>query len=48
MPTSTTTPASAKRQCPAPATSGLGSTTADTTRAMPALMMASAQGAVLP
>ena len=33
---------------PCPATSGLGSSIADTTRAMPAAIMASAQGGDLP
>ena len=39
---------SRSRAWPLPATSGLGSSSADTTRAMPAVMMASAQGGVLP
>ena len=47
-PTSTAMPLSRSFAWPLPATSGLGSSSADTTRAMPALMMASAQGGVLP
>src|SRR5580692_7981095 len=47
-PTSTTMPAARRRAWPSPATSGLGSWSADTTRVMPAAMTASAQGGVLP
>src|SRR3984893_18016185 len=41
-------PAARSRLWPWPATSGLGSSSADTTRAIPAAMTASAQGGVLP
>ena len=44
----TAMPAAAMRRWPSPATCGLGSSSADTTRAMPAAMMASAQGGVRP
>ena len=47
-PMSTAIPAACSRAWPAPATSGLGSSSAETTRAMPAAMMASAQGGDLP
>src|SRR5580693_9112966 len=41
-------PAARSRAWPSPATSGLGSSSADTTRAIPAAMTASAQGGDLP
>ena len=41
-------PAARSRAWPSPAIFGLGSSSAETTRAMPAAMMASAQGGVLP
>ena len=44
MPTSTAMPAARSRAWPAPATSGLGSSSAETTRETPAAMIASAQG----
>jgi len=47
-PTSTAMPLSMSRLCPCPATSGLGSSSAETTRAMPALTMASTHGGDLP
>ncbi len=47
-PTSTVMPFSRSRAWPCPATSVLGSSSAETTRATPALMMASAHGGVLP
>ena len=47
-PTSTTIPAARSRAWPCPATSGLGSSIADTTRAIPAAITASAQGGDLP
>ena len=47
-PVSTVTPLVRSLAWPCPATSGLGSSSADTTRLTPALTMASAQGGVLP
>ena len=47
MPTSTSIPAARRRSTPPPAT-GFGSRTATTTRAMPAAMIASTHGGVLP
>ena len=47
-PISTAMPFARMRSCPCPATSGFGSSSADTTRVMPERITASAQGGVLP